>query len=133
MATLLKIDEALKQDVEGLDHCTPTRQRLLDLATVLTLVTHGLERCIGHYGDMAGSEDDAAEAERILRKVKASTLWLQAYRDVAAEDELCNRIITARREAMRTLLVVRRMELHHRKVWDHLQKFHRQLSSEQNG
>lgn len=130
MMSLEKIEEALERDTEGLDRSGLSRPRLLDLALVLSLAAHGLERSIERYSAWIGSENDAAEALKLLGRVKASTLWLRAYRDVAAEEELCRRVVTGRRDALRTVLVVRRMQYHHYKVSEQLRRFLSTLDAE---
>lgn len=121
LISLPRVEEVLEGEATAeISLPTLNRLRLIDKATVLLLTIHGLEESIERYSEMAGTEQDAAEAKRMVRATKDSLLWLQVYSAVAAEDEVRRRVLAARRDAIHTLFLVRRMQHRHRQVWESL-------------
>lgn len=111
LLTLERIESVFAQHDARLSAGSLTRMQLLDIATVLSCATSTMKRLIDEYREMAGTRSMAEQASATCARVTATMTWLGQHGQEAAEREVALRVSTAHAEAVRVLVLIRRMDM----------------------
>lgn len=108
--TVQQLESVIDRQVDRFSQGQLHREELLDMATVLSLVVHGLERSADGQAKAPGVELEALRARSALQPVRTCIRWLRDDGRIACVKEMTERLLTAYLDARGAVLVVQHME-----------------------